>query len=155
MMASACSRNTGKDVGTGSLWQSTALGLDNQPITLAKYQGRPLVVNFWARWCPPCRNEIPDFITTYRQFQAQGVELVGIGIEEKVSPVKEFAHTYGISYPLLLTQEEGYQLMAELGNKEGSLPFTIVIDRQGHIVAYKIGQMSKAQMATAFSAALR
>lgn len=151
----ACSRNASESKGSEALWTSTAFGLDDQPVAMLKYGGRPLVVNFWARWCPPCRDEIPDFVTVRRQFQAQGVELVGVGIENEAPAVGEFVRNYRIDYPVLLAKEQGLPLMAALGNPSGALPFTIAIDRQGYVVARKVGRMSRSEMEAAFSAALR
>jgi thiol-disulfide isomerase/thioredoxin len=151
----ACSRNASETKGSEALWSSTAFGLDDQPVAMLKYGGKPLVVNFWARWCPPCRDEIPDFIAVRRQFQAQGVELVGIGIENEAPAVGAFVRDYRIDYPVLLAREQGLPLMAALGNPSGALPFTVAIDRQGYVVARKVGRMSHSEMEAAFSAALR
>jgi thiol-disulfide isomerase/thioredoxin len=155
VLIGACSRNASDSTGSEALWASTAFGLDDQPIALIKYRNQPLVVNFWARWCPPCRDEIPDFILAQRQFQAQGVQLVGIGIEDEAAPVGEFVREYGITYPVLVAKDQGLPLMAALGNTQGALPFTVVIDRQGYVVARKVGRMSKSEMDAAFAAALR
>ncbi len=155
VIIAACSRNAGDGKGSEALWAATAFGLDDQPVPLVNYRNQPLVVNFWARWCPPCRDEIPDFILTQRQFKAQGVQLVGIGIEDQAAPVREFVRQYGITYPVLLSRDQGLPLMEALGNRQGALPFTIVIDRQGYVVARKVGRMSKSEMDAAFAAALR
>lgn len=155
VLIAACSRNASDGTGSEALWASTAFGINDQPIALIKYRNQPMVVNFWARWCPPCRDEIPDFILAQRQFQKQGVQLIGIGIEDEAAPVGEFVREYGITYPVLVAKEQGLPLMAALGNPQGALPFTIVIDRQGYVVARKIGRMSKSEMDVAFAAALR
>jgi thiol-disulfide isomerase/thioredoxin len=155
VLGAACSRNAGDSKGAEALWEATAYGLDDQPVALLKYRSQPLVVNFWARWCPPCRDEIPDFILAQQQFKAQGVQLIGIGIEDQAAPVGDFVREYGITYPVLLSKGQGLPLMAALGNHQGALPFTIVIDRQGYVVARKVGRMSKSEMDTAFAAALR
>lgn len=155
VLIAACSRNASDSTGSEALWTSTAFDLNDQPIALIKYRNQPLVLNFWARWCPPCRDEIPDFILAQRQFQAQGVQLVGIGIEDQAAPVGEFVREYGIAYPVLVAKDQGLPLMAALGNAQGALPFTIVIDRQGYVVARKVGRMSKSEMDAAFAAALR
>lgn len=155
VLIAACSRNAGDGKGSEALWVTTAYGLDDQPVTLVKYLNQPLVVNFWARWCPPCRDEIPDFILAQQQFKSQGVQLLGIGIEDQAAPVGDFVREYGIPYPVLLAKDQGLPLMAALGNHQGALPFTVVIDRQGYVVARKVGRMSKSEMDTAFAAALR
>jgi thiol-disulfide isomerase/thioredoxin len=154
-LLAACSRNAGDGKGSEAFWDATAFGLDDQPIALVKYRNQPLVVNFWARWCPPCRDEIPDFILAQQQFKSQGVQLVGIGIEDQAAPVSAFVREYGITYPVLLAKEQGLPLMEALGNHQGALPFTIVMDRQGYVVARKVGRMSKSEMDAAFAAALR
>ena len=155
LLITACSRNASDSKGSEALWAATAFGLDDQPVALVKYRNQPLVVNFWARWCPPCRDEIPDFILAQQQFKSQGVELVGIGIEDQAAPVADFVRQYGITYPVLLAKDQGVPLMTALGNHQGALPFTIVMDRQGYVVARKVGRMSKSEMDAAFAAALR
>lgn len=154
-LVAACSRNASDGRGSEALWTATAYGLDDQPVALLKYRDQPLVVNFWARWCPPCRDEIPDFILAQQQFKPQGVQLLGIGIEDQAAPVADFVREYGITYPVLLAKDQGLPLMAALGNHQGALPFTVVIDRQGYVVARKVGRMSKSEMDTAFTTALR
>lgn len=155
VLVTACSRNANDDKGSEAFWAATAFGLDDQPVALVRYRNQPLVVNFWARWCPPCRDEIPDFILAQQQFKAQGVELLGIGIEDQAAPVRDFVREYAITYPVLLAKDQGLPLMAALGNHQGALPFTVVMDRQGYVVARKVGRMSKSEMDTAFAAALR
>lgn len=155
VLIAACSRNAGDARGSEALWAATAYGVDDQPVALLKYRNQPLVVNFWARWCPPCRDEIPDFILAQQQFKAQGVQLIGIGIEDQAAPVRDFVRQYRITYPILLAKDQGMPLMAALGNHQGALPFTIVMDRQGYVVARKVGRMSKSEMDAAFAAALR
>lgn len=155
LLLGACSQHASDPEPTDALWRASAFDLSDQPVALLKYRGKPLVINFWARWCPPCRDEIPDFIRTNAQFKTQGVELVGLAIEDQAPPVADFVREYKIDYPVLLTRDQGYELMVALGNQQGGLPFTVVIDRQGNIVARKVGRMSSTEMATAFAAALR
>ena len=155
LLLGACSQHASDPDEVDALWRATGFDLADQPVALLKYRGKPLVINFWARWCPPCRDEIPDFIRTNKQFKLQGVDLVGLAIEDQAAPVVDFVKEYGIDYPVLLTRDQGYELMVALGNHQGGLPFTVVIDRQGNIVARKVGRMSRTEMDTAFAAALR
>lgn len=80
--------------------------------------------------------------------------MLGIGIEEQAAPVKEFAREYGIDYPVLLAKGQGLDLMQALGNTQAALPFTIVIDREGQLVARKVGRMSKSEIEAAMTAAI-
>jgi thiol-disulfide isomerase/thioredoxin len=153
LLLGACSRHASDPQQADALWHASGFDLADQPVALLKYRGKPLVINFWARWCPPCRDEIPDFIRTNAQFKSHGVELLGLAIEDQAAPVAEFVREYGIDYTVLLTRDPGYALMAALGNQQGGLPFTIVLDRQGNIVARKVGRMSRTEMETAFAAA--
>jgi thiol-disulfide isomerase/thioredoxin len=155
LLLGACSQHSSNPDEIGALWQATGFDLADQPVALLKYRDRPLVLNFWARWCPPCRDEIPDFIRTNTNYKTQGVELVGLALEDQTGPVADFVRQYGIDYPVLLTRDQGYALMAALGNPQQALPFTIVIDRHGNVVARKVGRMSRTEMETAFAAALR
>jgi peroxiredoxin len=150
----SCSQPTSAPPASEPLWKATLYDLDDRPVALAKYRGQPLVVNFWARWCPPCRDEIPDFVRARAQFKAQGAEVLGIAIEDQAGPVKDFAREYAIDYPALLAKEPGYDLMRALGNTQEALPFTVVIDREGQLVARKVGRMSKSEIEAALTAAI-
>ena len=128
--------------------------VDGQPVTLARHQGKPLIVNFWARWCAPCREEIPELVRL-RETRRGQLEVVGIGIESDPAAVRAFAHQYGITYPLLLGAEHGIPLMRQLGNSRGGLPYTVAVDRHGRIVYSKLGLMRKADLEAAATLAVK
>ncbi len=133
---------------TDTLFAASLTDLDNKPAALARYRGKPLVVNFWARWCAPCRQEIPELIK-FRQAQKGRIEVLGIGIEDKVEPVREFAARNKMDYPVLLAGDQGIALMQALGNKVGGLPYTLYIDGQGRIVGEKMGMLKAADLEAA------
>jgi thiol-disulfide isomerase/thioredoxin len=112
-----------------------------------------MVVNFWARWCPPCRVEIPELVAL--QARKTGVEVIGINIETDPLPVRDFAYAYDINYPIFLSRTAVLDLMRSLGNSQAGLPFTVVLNRQGHIVARHTGAVTKAQLDAAVALALR
>lgn len=120
------------------LFAATLHDLDDKPVALERYKGKPLVVNFWARWCAPCRAEIPELIK-FRQAQKGKIEILGIGIEDQAGPVREFVSTQKIDYPVFIAKDKGIPLMLALGNKLGGLPYTLYIDRDGRVVGQKTG----------------
>ena len=85
-------------------------------VSLAEYKGKPLIVNFWARWCIPCREEIPELRAVARDNRAKGLTVLGIGLEDNVPNVQEFIKAYEMDYPLLFAQSQGIELMKALGN---------------------------------------
>ncbi len=111
---------------------------------VSEWDGRVLVINFWATWCPPCRREMPDFIALQRQFGERGLQFVGIAIDEP-DAVAEFAETLGVNYPTLVAQADAMELGRRLGNTLGSLPYTVIVDRQGTMVFAKRGELSREQ----------
>ena len=137
------------------LFSAALTGLDGQPQALTQWKGRPLVVNFWARWCGPCRTEIPELIKLRQRYAGKGLEVLGIGIEDKVDAVRDFAKAYEMDYPVLLARDKGLDLMKTLGNSRMGLPFTIAIDRAGKIVVLKMGAMKADELAAAAEAALK
>lgn len=137
-----------------ALFAATLTDLADRPIKLAGFRGRPLVINFWARWCPPCIEEIPDIVEMRKRFKARGLEVVGIAIDDSTSSVREFAGRLHMDYPVLLAKDQGFHLLQALGDVAGGLPYTLVLDRNGNVVAKKLGRMSKPEMDAAFSAAL-
>jgi peroxiredoxin len=137
------------------LFAATLRDLDDKPAALANWRGKPLVVNFWARWCGPCRVEIPELNKARAKYKARGAEVLGIGLEDKPEAVREFAKAYEMDYPVLLAKEQGIPLMQALGNTKAGLPFTLAIDRHGKVVYKKLGGMSGADVDAAFAAALK
>ena len=124
------------------LYAATLNDLDDKPVALERYKGKPLVVNFWARWCGPCRAEIPELIK-FRNAHKGKIEFLGIGIEDKAEPAKEFAKAYDMDYPVFVAKEQGIPLMQALGNTKAGLPYTLFIDRHGQVVQRKMGTVKK------------
>ena len=112
---------------------------------LSEWQGRILLCNFWATWCTPCREEIPMLVAAQRKYAHKGVEIVGIAIDN-AAKVREFSTTFSISYPILLAQGEGLELMRRLGNGSGGLPYTVLFDRQGSVVHRKLGALREVEL---------
>ena len=108
----------------------------------SEWKGRPLVVNFWATWCPPCRKEMPLFIETQERFRADGVQFIGIAIDD-VEMVRDFSDVYGINFPLMIGDTEAVKLANKLGNRFDSLPFTAIFDRDGNTRHIQAGEVTK------------
>jgi thiol-disulfide isomerase/thioredoxin len=140
-------------ITTSALFGATLYDLDNQPVLFSTHRGRPMIINFWARWCPPCRVEIPELVAL--QQQKTGVDIIGINIETDPAPVRDFGRAYDINYPVLLTRAPGIELMRSLGNSKAGLPFTVVLNKQGEVVASRMGAMTRAQLELAVERALR
>ena len=111
---------------------------------VGEWDGRVLVINFWATWCPPCRREMPDFIALQQQFGEQGLQFLGIAVDER-DAVSEFVSSLGVNYPILLGQMDAMELGRRLGNTLGALPYTVIVDRQGTMVFAKRGELSREQ----------
>jgi thiol-disulfide isomerase/thioredoxin len=111
---------------------------DGEPRTLAQYAGKVLVVNFWATWCTPCREEMPAFVKLQARWSGRGVQFVGLAQDERAK-VTAFARELGINYPLWTGGGEVMELSRRLGNRLGVLPHTVVLDPQGHVIVSRIG----------------
>jgi peroxiredoxin len=111
------------------------LGLDGSAHDLQDYKGKPLIVNFWGTWCPPCRDEIPAFQAVYEKWKDKGIALVGINLSEDRISVQNFAHDYGANFPILLDRNKMTQ------NKYGlkQFPTTFFIYPNGTIEDIVIG----------------
>lgn len=110
---------------------------------LSQWRGKVLVVNFWATWCLPCREEIPALMRVQHNYAANGVQFVGIAIDN-VSKVREYAEEMHINYALLIGSMETLGVTKDLGNRAGVLPFTVVLDHDGKVAYAHAGQLSEA-----------
>lgn len=112
---------------------------------LNQWHGKVLVVNFWATWCAPCREEIPIFVSLQEKYGARGLQLVGIAIDQR-DKVQAFAREFRINYAVLLGGLETIDLSRQIGNRVGALPFTVVLDREGRIVNRELGKVKEATL---------
>ncbi|WP_164513211.1 TlpA family protein disulfide reductase [Thiosocius teredinicola] len=115
--------------------------LHNSKRSLSDYAGKLVVVNFWATWCLPCREETPLFVELQQEFGEQ-VQFIGIAIDE-VEPTREFANEFGVNYPILIGGIEATVLSRRLGNRSGGLPFTVVAAPDGTIVMRHTGGLKR------------
>ena len=112
--------------------------------------GKVTVVNFWATWCTPCREEIPDFIKLQDEFRDRGVRFVGIAAE-KPDKVPAFINEYGINYAILIGDAAAIELSRKLGDKAGGLPFTVVLDSAGKLAHRELGVVKPGKLRDIFS----
>ncbi|HVO47031.1 MAG TPA: TlpA disulfide reductase family protein [Steroidobacteraceae bacterium] len=106
---------------------------------LTEWRGRPLIINFWATWCAPCRREIPLLKSLRRQHSAEGLEVIGIAVDFR-DAVQRYSHEMGIDYPVLVGEQDGLDAIAAFG-MDTLFPFSVFVDRQGRIVTLKVGEL--------------
>jgi len=147
VLRSTGSDGSGEASGTGDIALRAAAfpDLTGQVRRLSEWRGRVLVSNFWATWCAPCREEIPILMAARGKYAPTGVEIVGIALDNPVN-VRQFAASFKISYPVLLAEADGLDLMRALGNNSGGLPYTVVADRQGGVVHRKLGALKETDL---------
>lgn len=114
----------------------------------SQWQGKIVVLNFWATWCPPCREEMPMFSRLQDELRDRDVQFVGIGIDSP-SAIKEFDLRTPMRYPLLIGGSQSLDLARALGNPSGGLPYTVVFDRAGKPVMSRLGLIDEASLSAA------
>ncbi len=113
--------------------------------SLATWKGKVMVVNFWATWCAPCRKEIPDFVRLQQRLGGQGLQFVGVAVDE-MAAVRPYLRDLGVNYPTLVGQLDALELARSLGNDMGALPFTVVVDRSGRVVQTVLGATTESRL---------
>jgi thiol-disulfide isomerase/thioredoxin len=126
------------------LWSLRFARPEGGELVMAEYRDRPLLINFWATWCPPCIKELPEFDRFSRSHAAQ-LRVVGLAIDSLV-PVQEFLKKQPVSFAIGLAGFAGTDLARSLGNSAGALPFTVLLDTNGKVVQRKLGETRFAEL---------
>jgi thiol-disulfide isomerase/thioredoxin len=141
---SAVPRAAPAAISPTALYASSFVAGDGAPRALGQYQGKVLVLNFWATWCAPCRAEMPAFSRVHERWKDRGVQFIGLSNEE-AAVVARFTLDVPVSYPLW-TGADVDSLSRRLGNHVGILPHTAIIDRTGTVLESKLGPFTEAQL---------
>lgn len=130
----------------------TLQDMHGQERHVQEWNNQVLVINFWATWCPPCREEIPGFIKLQKKYNNQGVQFIGIALQT-ADEVKDYVAELGMNYPVLVGTGDVIKVAERFGNHQGILPYTVIIDRQQHIRFIKRGPLKYEEAETAILAA--
>lgn len=122
-----------------ALWSTTLNDQKGKVFPLAQFKGKPMILNFWATWCEPCRDEMPE-ISALASAHPE-IVVLGLAIDEAAA-VHEFVESTPVSYPLLIAENEGMPLAETLGNNKGVLPYTVILSAQGEITHIFFGRVN-------------
>jgi len=121
-----------------ALWKLVFQTPDQAPLDMQKFAGKPLLLNFWATWCPPCIEELPLLDRFFAENAANGWQVLGLAVDQ-AEPVRTFLKRLPLRFPVALAGFAGIELSKSLGNLSGGLPFTVVLGRSGAVLHRKIG----------------
>jgi thiol-disulfide isomerase/thioredoxin len=129
----------GDAAALAALWALTLARPDGSDLVLADLRGKPLLINFWATWCPPCVKEMPELDRFHQAFSPQGWQVVGLAIDGPTA-VREFLAKVKVGFPIGLAGLGGTELVRSLGNAQGGLPFSVLIGASGQVLQRKLGE---------------
>jgi thiol-disulfide isomerase/thioredoxin len=137
------------DEALQAFWDLQLMQPDGGQMALSSLRGKPVLVNFWATWCPPCVREMP-LINQFAQSQAargaHAVQVLGIAVDQAAN-VNRWIARQPLAFPVVLAGAGGVSMTRTLGNISGGLPFTILFDAQGQVQQRKIGELSEQDLA--------
>ena len=125
-----------------AFWQQRFEQPQGGELALSSWRGRPLLVNFWATWCPPCVEELPMIEAFWREHAAKGLQVLALAVDQP-SSVRRFLERQPLSFPVGLAGLQGTELSRSLGNLNGGLPFSVFFRRDASIYRQKLGQLSQ------------
>ncbi|MCW5653049.1 TlpA disulfide reductase family protein [Hydrogenophaga sp.] len=129
-----------------AFWLGEFDGPNGEKLRMADLRGKPLLVNFWATWCPPCVEELPMLNAFHRANAARGWQVLGLAVDQP-SAVRGFLQKLPLVFPVGMAGLGGTELSRSLGNATGGLPFTVVFGASGEVLHRKIGKVSDADLA--------
>jgi peroxiredoxin len=110
------------------------------PQAMSQWKGKNLIVNFWATWCPPCVEEMPELVELQHEVASRNTQIIGIGIDSAKN-IAEFSAKHKIDYPLYVSGMSGTELSKQFGNSAGGLPFTVLIGPDGQVKKTYLGRL--------------
>ena len=125
-----------------ALWELRFASPDGSELAMHELLGRPLLLNFWATWCPPCVKEMPLLDHFHREQPASGIRVMGLAVDG-LAPVRAFLQRQPVAFPIGLAGFEGTELSRRLGNTNGGLPFSVLFDRSGSPLSRKLGALTR------------
>jgi thiol-disulfide isomerase/thioredoxin len=134
------------DGPTSGLWSLQLTTPQGSPMALAGLRGGPLLVNFWATWCPPCVDELPLLSGFYQQHHAKGWQVLGIAVDQP-DAVNRFLARSPVSFAVAMAGSAGLELSKSLGNLSGGLPFSVVLNSDGEVARRKMGRLTASELA--------
>lgn len=132
------------DAPLQAFWQLQLQTPDGQSQAVQAYAGKPLLVNFWATWCPPCVRELP-LLSAFAQQAAPHLQVLGLAVDQAPN-VQRWLQRQPLAFPVLMAGAGGIGLTRSLGNESGGLPFSLLLDGEGHVRQRKIGELSDEQL---------
>ncbi len=115
-------------------------GMAGEQHAISEWDGDILAINFWATWCQPCKEEVPEFVELQEKYRDRGVTFIGVAIDEK-APVSKFMARYDMNYPVLIGEQAAIDAARAYGNRIGALPYTAFVDRDGKVVHVHRGRL--------------
>lgn len=119
--------------------------LEGKLRNINEWDGKVILLNFWATWCPPCRDEIPAFIELQEKYGPSGFQVIGIAIDQP-DLVEEYSDSMGVNYPLLVGEDDAIDIGTEYGNRLGVLPYSVIINHEGMIRFIKKGEVTREEV---------
>lgn len=134
--------NNKQKINSAPLFSTPLTDLQGVKQNLSQYKGKIIVLNFWATWCPPCREEMPELSQLQLEYKNRNVVVLGVA-EDEWPLVKEYLQSSPVTYPIFIAENEGMNLGTDLGNDKGVLPYTVIIGADGSVIDTFYGRINK------------